>query len=59
MTTLEEALSIIDLLKEKITRLEGENKVLIQELRRIGKDALNAAKNNDKDIKKQKDYPSF
>ena len=59
MITLEEALFITDLLKAKISRLEGENKVLLQELRRIGKDALNAAKNHDKDIKEAKDYPSF
>ena len=55
MTTLE----VIDLLRAKISRLEGENKVLLQELRRIGKDALNAAKNHDKSIKEVKDYPSF
>ena len=55
MTTLE----VIDLLKAENTRLKGENKVLLQELRRIGKDALNAAKNHDKSIKEVKDYPSF
>jgi predicted metallopeptidase len=50
---------VIDLLKAKISRLEGENKVLIQELQRIGKDALNAAKNHDKEQNIKKDYPSF
>jgi hypothetical protein len=55
MTTLE----VIDLLKAENTRLKGENKVLLQELRRIGKDALNAAKNHDKDTKDVKDYPSY
>ena len=53
------AQEVIDLLKAKNSRLEGENKVLLQELRRIGKDALNAAKNHDKDTKEVKDYPSF
>jgi hypothetical protein len=53
------AQEVIDLLKAEITRLEGENKVLLQELRRIGKDALNAAKNHDKDTKDVKDYPSY
>ena len=55
MTTLE----VIALLKAENTRLKGENEVLLQELRRIGKDALNAAKNHDKEIKDIKDYPSF
>ena len=55
MTTLE----VVDLLKAKNSRLEGQNKVLLQELRRIGKDALNAAKNHDKDINEVKDYPSY
>ena len=53
------AQEVIDLLKAKNSRLEGENKVLLQELRRIGKEALNAAKNHDKDIKEVKDYPRF
>ena len=50
---------VIDLLKAENTRLKGENKVLLQELRRISKEALNAAKNHDKSIKDVKDYPSY
>ena len=50
---------VIDLLRAENTRLKGENKVLLQELRRISKAALNAAKNHDKSIKDVKDYPSY
>lgn len=49
----------IELLRLKISQLEGTNKVLVQELRRFVKSALKVANTYDKGQDTKKDYPSF